>query len=64
MDARSGQLARIKKPIRAQTVLAHTPGLSGGAQRAPTGKLQQQLQHSAQFAILIATYAGFVNKTK
>ena len=37
---------------------ARRSGLSGGAQRAPTGELQQQLQHSAQFALLIAPYAG------
>ena len=56
MDARSGQLARIKKTIRAQTVLAHCSGLSGGARRVPTGELQNQRQHPAQFAALIALY--------
>ena len=52
----AAQLARIKKPIRAQTVLAHCSGLSCGARRAPTGELQEQ-QHLEQFAALIAPYA-------
>ena len=41
----AAQLARIKKPIRAQTVLAHCSGLSCGARRTPTGELQRQQQH-------------------
>jgi hypothetical protein len=59
----AAQLARIKKPIRAQTVLAHCSGLSGGARRAPTGERQQQRQHTAQFALLIAPYAGATRVT-
>jgi hypothetical protein len=57
-DACSGQLAQIKKTIRAQTVLAHCSGLSCGARRAPTGKRQQQRQHPAQFTSFIAPYAS------
>jgi len=49
----AAQLARIRKTIRAQTVLAHCSGLSGGARRAPTGERQNQ-QHLVQFAALIA----------
>jgi hypothetical protein len=56
----AAQLARIKKPIRAQTVLAHCSGLSCGARLAPTGERQQQRQHTAQFALLIASYAGWI----
>ena len=43
----AAQLARIKKTIRAQTVLAHCSGLSCGARRAPTGErqLQQHMVH-------------------
>ena len=55
----AAQLARIKKPIRAQTVLAHCSGLSGGARRAPTGELQQHYEHAAQFSLLIASCTGF-----
>jgi hypothetical protein len=51
------QLARIKKTIRAQTVLAHYSGLSCGARLAPTGELQQQ-KHFVQFASLIAADAS------
>jgi hypothetical protein len=47
-----------QKTIRAQTVLAHCSGLSGGARRAPTGKRQQQRQHPAQFTSFIAPYAS------
>ena len=57
--ARSGQLARIEKTIRAQTVLAHCSGLSCGARRAPTGGLQRQ-QRLVQFAVHFVPYAGFI----